>query len=58
MLKITNLNKHFEGVKAVADCSFEIKENLITALIGPNGAGKSTVFNFGNHKARFRLSKI
>ena len=45
MLKITNLNKHFEGVKAVADCSFEIKENLITALIGPNGAGKSTVFN-------------
>lgn len=45
MLKITNLNKHFEGVKAVADCSFEIKENLIIALIGPNGAGKSTIFN-------------
>ncbi len=45
MLKISNLKKHFGGVKAVDGCDFEIKENLITALIGPNGAGKSTVFN-------------
>ncbi|MBU4360578.1 ABC transporter ATP-binding protein [Patescibacteria group bacterium] len=45
MLKIANLKKHFGGIKAVDDCSFEIKENTITALIGPNGAGKSTVFN-------------
>ncbi|MBU4482153.1 ATP-binding cassette domain-containing protein, partial [Patescibacteria group bacterium] len=45
MLKIANLKKHFGGIKAVDGCSFEIKENTITALIGPNGAGKSTVFN-------------
>ena len=45
MLKIQNLSKHFGGVKAVNNCSFEIKENNITALIGPNGSGKSTVFN-------------
>ena len=45
MLKIQNLSKHFGGVNAVNNCSFEIKENLITALIGPNGSGKSTVFN-------------
>lgn len=45
MLKISNLSKHFGGVKAVDNCSFEIKENSITALIGPNGSGKSTVFN-------------
>lgn len=45
MLKIQNLSKHFGGVKAVNSCSFDIKENNITALIGPNGSGKSTVFN-------------
>lgn len=45
MLKINNLTKRFGGVKAVDNCSFEIKEGQITALIGPNGSGKTTVFN-------------
>lgn len=45
MLKVQNLKKYFRGVKAVDNCSFEVKPNTITALIGPNGAGKSTVFN-------------
>ena len=45
MLKIANVSKHFEGVKAVDKCSFEVKKGSITALIGPNGAGKTTLFN-------------
>lgn len=45
MLRIQNLKKHFGGIKAVDNCSFEIKKNSITALIGPNGSGKSTIFN-------------
>ncbi len=45
MLQVKNLRKYFGGVKAVDDCSFEIKEGKITALIGPNGSGKTTVFN-------------
>jgi branched-chain amino acid transport system ATP-binding protein/neutral amino acid transport system ATP-binding protein len=45
MLKIKNLKKYFGGVRAVDDCSFEVKKGTITALIGPNGSGKTTVFN-------------
>ncbi|MFQ6051201.1 MAG: ABC transporter ATP-binding protein [Candidatus Hydrothermarchaeota archaeon] len=45
MLSIINVSKSFGGIKAVNDCSLEIKENSITGLIGPNGAGKSTLFD-------------
>lgn len=45
LLKIKNLEKHFNGIKAVQDCDFVVDENKIVALIGPNGAGKTTVFN-------------
>ncbi len=45
MLEIRALDKSFQGIKAVQDCSFNAKEGEIVALIGPNGAGKTTVFN-------------
>ena len=45
ILEIKNLRKNFGGIKAVDDCSLDIKEKLIYGLIGPNGSGKTTLFN-------------
>jgi branched-chain amino acid transport system ATP-binding protein len=44
-LEIDNLNKHFNGVKALVDFSCSLEKGRILGLIGPNGAGKTTLFN-------------
>ncbi len=41
-LAATNLHKSFDGVQAVSDVSFSIRQQEIFGLLGPNGAGKTT----------------
>lgn len=48
IFKLEELSISFGGLKAVNDCSFEIRKNEIFSLIGPNGAGKTTIFNIIN----------
>lgn len=48
LLRVTNLSKSFDGVKAVDAVSFNVAAGRLLALIGPNGAGKSTCFNMVN----------
>lgn len=45
ILKVQNLSKHYAGVVALNNCSFQVGEGMITGVIGPNGAGKTTLFN-------------
>jgi branched-chain amino acid transport system ATP-binding protein len=48
VLSVRNLAKHFGGVKAVRDVSFDLARGELLAFIGPNGAGKTTTFNMLN----------
>ena len=43
-LEVTQLAKHYGGLRAVDHVSFTVRTGSIHAVIGPNGAGKSTLF--------------
>jgi len=45
ILEVTRLSKHFQGLRAVDQVSFEVHVGELVGLIGPNGAGKTTLFN-------------
>ena len=45
VLEVGAVQKHFGGIRAVADVRLAINAGEVHALIGPNGAGKTTLFN-------------
>lgn len=45
LLGINNISKHFGGLSAIDDLSFNVDRGEICGVIGPNGAGKTALFN-------------
>jgi len=45
ILSVRGVAKHFGGLRAVDDVSFDVLPQQIFGIAGPNGSGKSTLFN-------------
>ena len=41
-IRLSNVSKTFDGVRAVAELSMSVTEGSLFGLLGPNGAGKTT----------------
>lgn len=45
LLAVRGISKHFGGVTALSEVSFDVMQGETLGLIGPNGSGKTTFFN-------------
>lgn len=43
MIKLSNIDKQFDGNPVLKKINLTINEGSVTALIGPSGSGKSTL---------------
>ncbi|MBS1252708.1 MAG: Lipopolysaccharide export system ATP-binding protein LptB [Anaerolineales bacterium] len=58
ILRIENVSKRFESLRAVDDVSLAVPEGHIVGLIGPNGSGKSTLLNVTSGVLRADAGRI
>ena len=45
LLRLTNVAKHFGGIRALQGVSLEVMPHEIFGIIGPNGSGKTSLLN-------------
>jgi len=48
IIRFENVSQSYNGMNALEDISFDLNENLITAIIGRSGGGKSTILQIIN----------
>ena len=52
LLIVKDVNKTYDGFKAITNLNFTLAEGELRTVIGPNGAGKSTFFDLITGRAR------
>lgn len=52
VLSVEDVNKTFDGFKAISDLNFYLGEGELRTIIGPNGAGKSTFMDMITGRTR------
>lgn len=57
-IRVESLVKHFGGLAATNDVSFQLDVGERLVIIGPNGAGKSTLFNLLNGQLTPDVGKV
>src|SRR4051794_16735157 len=58
ILLIEDVDKSFEGFKAISNLNFYMDEGELRVIIGPNGAGKSTMLDLITGRTRPDRGKI
>ncbi len=58
LLIVKDVNKTYDGFKAISNLNFTLAEGELRTVIGPNGAGKSTFFDLITGRARPDTGKI
>lgn len=52
VLAVEDVNKSFDGFKAISNLNFYLREGELRTIIGPNGAGKSTFMDLITGRTR------
>ena len=58
ILSVEDVNKTFDGFKAISDLNFYLAEGELRTIIGPNGAGKSTFMDMITGRTRPDTGKL
>jgi len=58
ILTLEDVNKTFDGFKAISDLTFYMDDGELRVIIGPNGAGKSTMLDLITGRTRPDSGKI
>lgn len=58
MIKLENVNKHYESLHVLKDINLEFETSKITVIIGPSGSGKTTLLYAINRIEKIDSGKI
>jgi urea transport system ATP-binding protein len=58
ILTVEDVNKNFDGFKAITNLNFYLEQGELRVIIGPNGAGKSTFFDLLTGRTKPDTGKI